>query len=509
MKKFIQIIPAVLWACLLSGSLTGQTVLVDYETPATSIDFEYFGSTGAGGLTMSISNPATDGVNQSETVGEYFKPAESETWAGAFGDPSVPLDFTTNTEVCVKVHMDHIGNVAFKVEGSTTDGPDWIQVANYLLPNTWQELCFNVNEPSLPDSGTPGDPAIGNIYTRMVLFFDYGSVGMDQFYYYDDITVTGGFTPEDAVVTFNLDLSEYEAAYDKVYLNGTFNDWCGACLEMLDEDGDGTYTVTDSIPSGIHEYKFTLDETWEQFTGLETCIIQTDDFVNRKLVASGNMVLDPVCFESCYDCGQSVNITFELGFPQDITPTNIVSVAGGESFGIPGTHVMTLGSNGFYSITVERELGFAGDYTFANGDCPDYSCKEMIEGQACAMGEFNDRRMPAVNNDTIIRTCFETCVDTNDGCAVDDTGIEDLKLNLSSFQIQPNLVKDFTNIKFTNIEFAKDLKVFDLSGKLQLEYSLGQGQDSYRLDASMLSNGTYFLLVESQGTSFSSKFIKQ
>ncbi|MCA9243733.1 MAG: hypothetical protein KDA32_07270, partial [Phycisphaerales bacterium] len=45
----------------------------------------------------------------------------------------------------------------------------------------------------------------------------------------------------------------------RVTLAGTFNGWNAGATEMTDEDSDGTYTATVSLPAGRHEYKFVVN----------------------------------------------------------------------------------------------------------------------------------------------------------------------------------------------------------------------------------------------------------
>ena len=51
-----------------------------------------------------------------------------------------------------------------------------------------------------------------------------------------------------------------------------------------------------------------------------------------------------------------------------------------------------------------------GNYIFLNGNCGDYSCKENLEGLACAdEGNWNDRILPGISADTTIKACFGSC----------------------------------------------------------------------------------------------------
>jgi hypothetical protein len=68
-----------------------------------------------------------------------------------------------------------------------------------------------------------------------------------------------------------------------------------------------------------------------------------------------------------------------------------------------------------HTIVLERPVGFSSFYTFANGACGDFSCKENIAGQDCANpGNFNDRFMGPIMQDTVINTCFGLCSTTTD-----------------------------------------------------------------------------------------------
>lgn len=111
----------------------------------------------------------------------------------------------------------------------------------------------------------------------------------------------------------------------------------------------------------------------------------------------------------------TVEITFNVNMALATPDSSGVYLAGGASFGVPGDNQMLdPDGDGTYSITVKRLKGFSGHYTFTNGACTDWSCKENIAGQSCAdPGNFNDRFLPAVMNDTVISTCFGFC--TTDG----------------------------------------------------------------------------------------------
>lgn len=112
-----------------------------------------------------------------------------------------------------------------------------------------------------------------------------------------------------ANVTFRIDMNQYAEAYEYggVFVNGSFNGWCGACNPLSDDDGDGVWEATLSLATGTIEYKFTLDgwnyqEELAGIDGIDACTSLIDGFTNRSLTFDADVVLDAVCWESCSAC---------------------------------------------------------------------------------------------------------------------------------------------------------------------------------------------------------------
>ncbi len=106
-------------------------------------------------------------------------------------------------------------------------------------------------------------------------------------------------------VTFQVDMGQYGLDEgDVVYVNGTYNGWCGTCNPMDDSDGDDVWSLTVNIGEGLQEYKFTING-WtvdEQFDGSESCTTAPAEFVNRVIDVTGNATLPAVCWNSCDAC---------------------------------------------------------------------------------------------------------------------------------------------------------------------------------------------------------------
>ncbi len=408
---------------VLANFSFAQEVIYDFETDETSTQFQYFGSTLDGSLANIIANPNASGINESANVLEYVKAANSEVWAGAFANPAPgPIDVTNGGTICIDVHMDHIGNLSLKLEASTTGGSNWITTQENTVTGEWETLCFDLSENGLEDAMTP---ATGHVYGQIVLFPDFGSnADMDVTTYIDNIILNKSSSTEMSDVTFSVNMGE-KMDFNTVFLSGTFNDWSADGNPLTDDDGDNIWTTTINIVNSSYEYKFQLDE-WaqsEQFDGSDVCTVTTEDgeFTNRFVFVTGDVDLGPVCYESCYACGESVNITWNLNMQNETVSDLGVYVAGGPFFGHAELPSMTdEDGDGVYTITLEREVGFTTDYTFLNGIClPDWNCKENIAGQACAVPPFNDRNLAPVMQDIEINTCFGVC-STDGSCEINN-----------------------------------------------------------------------------------------
>ena len=417
----------------------GCKTVLDFEVDSTSTVFQYFGSGLDGQKNKVVNNPAATAGNDSKKVIEIFKPADSQTWGGAFSSPNpkIPVSFAApGSKICMKVWMKKAGVFAVKLEGASTGGANWVQQVEVPKAKEWVEICFDPTLPSLED---PKKPAASFTYQTIVLFPDFGKTGAasSDTNYIDDIKVCTAAAPTKVDVDFAVDMKKYTGAFQTVYISGTFNNWSDSSNPLQDTDKDGIWTTRLSLDPGTIQYKFQLDK-WakqEEFTGTETCTVTDGGFTNRNLVIPASGVKkDTFCFNSCYACGKAIKFTVNLG-TQHITvaPTGIF-IAGGGNFGVPGNFPLKdADKDGIYSITFERPIGFTSYYTFTNGACADYSCKEIISGQACANADnYNDRKMGPFTKDTILNTCFGQCT-TTASCGVQVTRKVTFRVNMKSY----------------------------------------------------------------------------
>lgn len=146
---------------------------IDFESTMIDYTFEAFGNTSANVL----ENPDASGLNTSSQVAQLIKTNGAETWGGAFLLVPDPIDFSSMTEMEVKVWSPKSGiNVLLKLENATDSNTfHEVQVVN-TKTDQWEVLSFDLS--GIDTSKT---------YQKIVLFFDFGVNGDGSTYFFDDI----------------------------------------------------------------------------------------------------------------------------------------------------------------------------------------------------------------------------------------------------------------------------------------------------------------------------------
>ena len=102
-------------------------------------------------------------------------------------------------------------------------------------------------------------------------------------------------------VTFQVDMTDEDLLpTDIVYVNGTFNGWCGTCNPMSDANEDGIWELTIELGAGSYEYIYTTNG-WDGLQagapiGSECDFLSTDSYGNYGFTLDGEYVLLDLLF---------------------------------------------------------------------------------------------------------------------------------------------------------------------------------------------------------------------
>lgn len=215
-------------------------------------------------------------------------------------------------------------------------------------------------------------------------------------------------------VTFQVNMNDVTVPFTTPEVNGEFNNWCGGCAPMSDPDGDGIWSLTISLNPGEYEYKFAADN-WnpqEELTPGLPCTITTGSFTNRVVTISEDIVLDPVCWNSCTNCGvvaATYDVTFQVDMSNVTDAYTTPEVNGQFNDWCGGCAPMSdEDGDGIYELTITLEEG-TYEYKFAADAWA--LIEPLIEGDDCTInGAPFVNRVITVNSDvTLPAVCWGSC----------------------------------------------------------------------------------------------------
>lgn len=155
-----------------------NAVVLPLNFENTDLDFAWGGFGGANATV--IANPDVTEGNNSARVVELNKTSGSEVWAGAFLSLEGPVDFSSSSRIFINVWSPRTGiPVILKLEDAD-DADIFVEVtANTTVANGWHQLEF--------DFSGAGDLTLP--YEKIVIFFDFGTNGMNENFYFDDLSL--------------------------------------------------------------------------------------------------------------------------------------------------------------------------------------------------------------------------------------------------------------------------------------------------------------------------------
>ncbi|MCF8253548.1 MAG: lamin tail domain-containing protein [Bacteroidia bacterium] len=121
-------------------------------------------------------------------------------------------------------------------------------------------------------------------------------------------------------VRFKLDLNNYPASFDAVYVKGNFNGYCDTCDALLDVNNDGLWELALPTSKDSLEYKFVVvsagNKVEEDLNSSVACFSPFNSSYRFALVKS-DTVLNAVCYNSCSSCNNYLQLK---GVTDFITP---------------------------------------------------------------------------------------------------------------------------------------------------------------------------------------------
>ncbi len=331
---------------------------------------------------------------------------------------------------------------------------------------------------------------------------------------------TEGECSTSSSVTFQVDMSEQDILGPIYVTGGSIDGWCGTCIEMFDV-GDGMYAAVVELEAGDHEYKFN-NGGWDGTETLEsdgdsTCTLTTIDgentYVNRIITilpGAGDVVLPPVCFESCEECEEVVVPDTEVTFNVDMseqTVSGAVYISGETIDGWAGSQVELTDADGdnVYSVTLELPQG-NHEYKYMIGSWDINESLDPVQDSACTIttGGFTNRLLVISSEEAIDLPvhCYESC----DACA--PVGVAEL--DALTFSVFPSVTDGIVTVAFPSpLAQGAEIEVLDMGGRMVRNSNLGAGMTQLRIDLNNEADGFYVVRVTSGLQVATERVVKQ
>jgi hypothetical protein len=182
---------------------------LNFENNTLNYAFGNFG----GAVADVVNNPDASGMNTSARVGHVLK-NPGEVWAGTALLFDEVFDFSVKNQIKMKVWSPTAGTpVTFKFENAADNTINKENQQFTSVSNQWEELTFDFSDIDLTKE-----------YSRIVVFFNLGTSGTGESYYFDDVVQAVG---SDAVIlpltfesaSLNYGLVPFEGAATEIIAN--------------------------------------------------------------------------------------------------------------------------------------------------------------------------------------------------------------------------------------------------------------------------------------------------
>ena len=405
---------------------------------------------------------------------------------------------------------------AYKVDGAwtyggvgCTDGSD----------TTWESSCvYPLAIGQEPVTFTPptwaGDWILDPVAGALAVGPNAGSVG--QWYASSAGDVDTRDCLFDDIHRFNADGSYEQVMQDQTWLEGWqgVSEGCGTPVAPHNGSNAATYTYTDTSVTVIGDGAFMglakVHNTGEDgVSGGEITynVVSVDEnymVVNIAYLPGADNTWQFMFRNAAYTppAAETTDVTFTVNTSTIEVGANGMYLGGG-IIGSATEHAMTdADGDGTWEVTLTLDEGTTGNYIFLNSpnDGGDWGAKEVLTGQECADGQYDDRLLAPVGaDDYTLQHCFGSC-DTDGSCTT--AGIDDV--GMSQFTFFPNPVNDTLTIKAQ--ASIDSITVYNMLGQAVVR-STPNTTDS-TVDMSALQTGAYFVQVSINNTLKTVRVIK-
>ena len=135
---------------------------------------------------------------------------------------------------------------------------------------------------------------------------------------------------------------------------------------------------------------------------------------------------------------ETFDVTFSVN-TENIQVGELGMYAGGGVLGGANAYAMSDDDgDGTWTVTIALNEGTTGNYIFLNSPTSDndWDAKEVLTGQPCADGQYNDRLLAPVTSDTTLQHCFGNC--NTDGTCTSTTYNVTFSVNTANIQVGDN-----------------------------------------------------------------------
>jgi len=215
-------------------------------------------------------------------------------------------------------------------------------------------------------------------------------------------------------ITFQVDMTKEVISAQGVHIAGDFQsiaglggNWSPSSTEVMDDNGDGIYSITVLIPDNTYEYKFINGNAWgmDESPPGECSVGPTN---NRSLLVNGSdLTLPAVPFNGCLPVVKfSINLQNQIISPEGVYIMGDFQQAAGFSQNWdPGiTQLQDLNADKTYELSINIPEGNY-EYLFVNG-------RDSLNAEILPLncyGNYNREINVVMGNNSSLTHCFNTC----------------------------------------------------------------------------------------------------